>query len=98
MIRVELQHFHGCPNGPELLSRTREAVAHCRERVDFREVVMDTPELAVRHRFRGSPTLLINGEDFTGLPAPEESLLSCRIYPDGLPTVAEIIAKIEAAE
>ena len=41
-------------------------------------------------KFRGSPTLLINGEDLLGMPAPSQPSLACRYYPKGIPTSEEI--------
>ncbi|WP_040493594.1 hypothetical protein, partial [Ilumatobacter nonamiensis] len=47
--------------------------------------IVDTPEEAERTRFRGSPSILVDGVDpFTDADAPVG--LSCRMYqtPDGL--------------
>jgi len=39
--------------------------------------------------FRGSPTILINGQDMSGVPVPAEPRMACRFYPDGLPSFQE---------
>lgn len=97
MINVVLQHFEGCPNGPELLRRVRQALAMVPGgTVSFRQEHIDTLEAARRRRFRGSPTLLINGEDWEGAPEPDEPRLACRVYPGGLPTPEAIAARIRS--
>ena len=65
-------------------------------------VEVTTPEDAERLRFRGSPTVLVDGTD----PFAQESDpvgLSCRVFrtPDGLrraPTVAQLIEVLRSAE
>ncbi len=52
-------------------------------------------ELAEKIKFRGSPTLLINGEDFEGREEPKSASLNCRYYQNGLPNVEDIKVKIQ---
>ena len=85
-ITIQIQHFHGCPNSPILIERVNEAIKDF-ENVDYAEVLVDSNEKAEQVKFRGSPTLLINGEDFEHQPEPENSALACRYYANGLPTV-----------
>lgn len=80
-MRVTLQYFDGCPNW-------REAASHLETlRDEGLDVVVDrqlieTPEAAKRLRFRGSPTVLIDGVDpFADPDAPIG--LSCRVYATG---------------
>lgn len=94
-VTVQFQHFHGCPNGPTLLKRLREAVSRCRREVKLEETLVESMEKAVEVNFRGSPTLLIDGEDIAGMPQPSRPLLNCRMYPQGLPTVEQILARLE---
>lgn len=94
MINVEIQYFEGCPNSGELLERTKEAIAKCDLDVNLIEVLVDSPAKAIDIKFRGSPTLLINGEDFEGMPEPDNPSLACRYYKDGLPSVESIREKI----
>ena len=58
-------------------------------------MLVDTPEKAELHKFRGSPTVLINGIDLEGLPEPESGNLACRYYSNGIPSVESIINAIE---
>jgi protein-disulfide isomerase len=92
-VRIQIQHFNDCPNSPILIDRVKLAIKDF-ENVGFSEVIVDTNEKAEKLGFRGSPTLLINGEDFENQTSPEKPFLSCRYYPGGLPTVDEIRSKI----
>lgn len=93
IIKIELQHFIGCPNSPVLIERIREAI-NGQDNIDYKEVIIDSNEKALELKFRGSPTLLINGEDFDYQPEPEYPALACRYYPKGLPDIADIRKKI----
>lgn len=92
-INIELQHFAGCPNSPILIERVREAIKGL-DNIDYKEVIVDSNEKAEKIKFRGSPTLLINGEDFENLPGPESPALACRYYRNGIPSIEEIEKKI----
>ncbi len=91
---LEVQHFHGCPNGPKMIANVLEAVKDFGDTVEYKETIVDSNELAQSIGFLGSPTLLINGVDFEGRQAPEKISLNCRVYINGLPTAEEIKAKI----
>ena len=93
-LKVEIQYFIGCPDSKELLSRVKTAVEKVEFDVDYREILVETPEAATRYKFRGSPTLLIDSEDYEGMAAPENANLSCRIYPDGIPSTDDIVSKL----
>lgn len=92
-ISIELQHFHGCPNSPTLIERVKEAIKGF-DNINYLEVFVDTNEKAREIKFRGSPTLLINGEDFENQPEPENPALACRYYPKGLAEVSQIKDKL----
>ncbi len=44
-----------------------------------------------------TPTILVNGRDLFGLPEPEGPAMRCRVYPGGLPDVAEIARMLDQA-
>lgn len=92
-IKIELQHFIGCPNSPILIVRVKEAIKDF-DNIEYIEVLVNTNEKAEEVKFRGSPTLLINGEDFENQPEPESPALACRYYRNGLPSVEDIKNKI----
>jgi len=90
---IEIQHFHGCPNSPILIERVKDALKGF-DNIEYKEVIIDSNENAEKYKFRGSPTLLINGNDFENLPEPAKPALMCRYYPNGLPAVEDIKNKI----
>ncbi|MGB9852568.1 MAG: DUF2703 domain-containing protein [Candidatus Kapaibacteriota bacterium] len=93
MVDVKVQYFRGCPNSEEMIRRVKEAIKDLPE-VVYSEELIETEELAREVGFRGSPTLLINGKDFEGLPMPPIASLSCRVYLKGLPRIDEIRNRI----
>ncbi len=93
-IKIEIQHFRGCPNSPEMIHRVKEAIKGIEEKIDYNEVLVESNELAEKLKFRGSPTVLINGEDIEGRKEPESASLNCRVYENGLPSIDEIREKI----
>ena len=98
MMSVIIQYINDCPNSEPLLKRTREAIAKCEGKVNYSEVIVQGNEEAEKIKFRGSPTLLINNQDFEGLPEIDSPGLTCRYYANGLPTVEEILARINELE
>ena len=93
-INIEIQHFHGCPNSPILIERVKDAVKDF-DNIDYKEVLVDSNDKAEKLKFRGSPTLLINGKDFENEPEPDDPALACRYYTNGLPGAEDIRRKIE---
>lgn len=95
-LKIEIQYFDGCPNSVEFISRVKKVlesdeIIEC----DYTETLVSSDEMAKEVKFRGSPTLLINGKDFEDLPEPKEPALMCRYYPLGLPGVNEIKMRIK---
>ena len=89
-IKIDIQYFNGCPNSSEMIHRVNEAIKGSKEKIEYNEVLVESNELAEKLKFRGSPTLLINGKDFEGREEPESAALNCRVYENGLPNVYEI--------
>ncbi len=98
-MHIELLYFDGCPS-------RRIAAGHLRTLSDefddltFSHTIVDTPELADRYGFRGSPSVLIDGVD----PFADETDpvgLSCRLYqtpigPAGSPTIDQLRLIVQA--
>lgn len=93
-IKIEVQYFNGCPNSPEMILRVKEAIKGSEEKIEYNEVLVESNELAEEIKFRGSPTVLIDGEDIEGRKEPESASLNCRVYENGLPSIDEIKEKI----
>lgn len=98
-VRVEVLTVTDCPHRDETLDRVREAL----DRVGMMGVVVterviDEPTDALAAGMRGSPTVLIDGEDpFT--PSSTEPSVSCRLFRtttgyDGAPSVDDLVAAL----
>ena len=93
---VKVLFFDGCPNWTVADERLREALTQAgRSDVRVEHHRVTTPEEAEAVRFRGSPTILLNGQDpFADPDAPVG--LSCRVYRTdaglaGAPTVEQLL-------
>ena len=101
-MKVELLWFSGCPAWRETDERLRQAVPLAGVDADVVLVEVTTPEDAERLRFRGSPTVLVEGRD----PFAEDADpvgLSCRVFrtPEGLrgaPNVEMLVEVLRGAE
>ncbi len=95
-VETTLRYFEGCPNWETARDRLQAAIgrAGLEGRAEITLELVPTEEEAERLRFRGSPTILIDGAD----PFAEEDGpfgLSCRIYQtdqgmEGSPSVAQL--------
>ena len=100
-MKVELLWFSGCPNWEETDARLRQAVPLAGVDADVLLVEVATDEDAQRLRFRGSPTVLVDGRDpFATDSAPVG--LSCRVFrtPEGLrgaPTIDQLVEVLRGA-
>ena len=95
-MNVRLLYFDGCPNWQEADRLLDEAVARTGRRdVTVEHVLVTSPEDAERWRFRGSPTVLIDGHDpLAHADAPIG--FSCRVYPSptgptGTPSLQQLL-------
>ena len=94
-IKIEFQYFEGCPHSDELFKNLKEAIVGYEYKIELKKIIIDTPELPKKYKFRGSPTILINGKDIEGMMEPLNPAVSCRYYPKGLPDVKFIKIQIE---
>ena len=79
--RVELLWWAGCPSTERALAELRgvmEALGLAADEIKLREVASE--EQAREGEFRGSPTILIDGQDPFAGDGQEEVGLSCRVY------------------
>lgn len=97
-MRIELLYFDDCPNWKTADERLRQ-LASARG-VEVAHRLVTTPEEAEAARFRGSPTILVDGRDpFASGDDPVG--LSCRIYqtpdgPAGSPTLEQLAATLDS--
>ncbi len=89
-IKIEIQYFNGCPNSETTLNMVKKFVIESKLQIKFSEVLIETQSAAEEYKFRGSPTILINGKDIDGLEESKTPSLSCRYYKSGLPTKEDL--------
>ena len=89
-IKIEYQYFEDCLNHKKLHKNILEAIKDMEDKVEIMYILVENNEIASKLGFRGSPTLLINGEDYEGVPPQTEPSLNCRIYQNGVPTSTDI--------
>jgi hypothetical protein len=80
-LRVEVLYVPACPSHAEAVKLVRDAMAAERVIAEVHEVLVTDDAMAGSLRFRGSPTIRINGRDVVedgGNPAG--FALSCRLY------------------
>lgn len=97
---IELLGFRGCPNTPMLRANLSAALASLGGGWTFTEIDQERLDQADARRGYPTPTILINGHDLYGLPAPHEpagASLRCRVYQRGVPTADDLTAKLAAS-
>jgi hypothetical protein len=79
-MRITLQYFDGCPHWKLADRRLANVLQDLDEgKFTLEYQLIDSPELAERIGFRGSPTILIDGIDpFTS--GAEPIGMSCRVF------------------
>ena len=79
--RVELLWWAGCPSTERALAELRAVMAELGLAASEVKVIEVGSEEQVREReFRGSPTILIDGQDPFAGGGEQEVGLSCRVY------------------
>ena len=97
-VEVTLQYFDGCPNWKDVEALLTTLSREPGGKINIRRQLVETHEEAEQHRFRGSPTILVNGVD--PFAAPEAPIgLTCRIFqtengPAGAPSIEALRAAI----
>ena len=94
-MNVQFLAFSGCPLADPARENLKKALADCGMN-NFEEVDILDPASSEDLRGWGSPTILVNGMDVTGLP--KGNSVSCRVYPfqGGVPDVQSIVAWLKA--
>ena len=97
-MMVSIRYFEGCPHWELARERLWSAVEQARIGGDVNLEIVETEAQAERLRFRGSPTVLIDGVD----PFPDETApsgMSCRVYKterglEGSPSEEQLVAAL----
>ncbi len=95
-ITVEFLAFDGCPLAPRALAHLELAIEQLRDRlqVAIRQVDLMAPATPESMKRWGSPTILLNQRDISGVEPGDANC--CRIYPGpgGVLSVEEIVAAL----
>ena len=86
---IKFLAFSGCPLADPARENLKAALKACGIE-DFEEIDILNEDASEEVRGWGSPTILVNGEDITGIP--KGNSVSCRVYPfeGGVPDVSTI--------
>jgi hypothetical protein len=90
--RIELLGFPDCPNTPELRDNLEAALSAMGKGWTYTETNQEQlPESDLRRGWP-TPTILVNGRDLFGMPAPTAPSMGCRMYAGGVPDAQTIAA------
>jgi hypothetical protein len=78
-LRVTLQYWEECPSHDQALARLRKVLEDEGVHVEIELVKVESEEQAMRLRFVGSPTILVNDVDIDP-PTTSYYGLTCRAY------------------
>ena len=98
-MKIDLLYFDDCPSWQTGLENLQEALSKLNAEAAINLIQVETPQAAVEHRFVGSPTIRVNGQDLFPVDH-DDYALGCRVYqtPDGMqgtPTVRMIREALE---
>lgn len=98
--QVELLWFRGCTNHQAALGMVEQVVADIAPGTPILSVDATDPQVAIAHRFPGSPTIRVDGRDVDpSFQDPADYTPRCRIYwtasgPQGIPDRAWLEAAL----
>lgn len=92
-MKIELIYFDGCPNAGRARANLQRALADAAVRMPVIEWEQGNPAAPPYVGAYGSPTVLVNGRDVTGVGPGAGA--ACRA--DGAPSVALVRAALEGA-
>lgn len=82
-MKIQLLYFDGCPTYQKAYDQLCEVLAQEQIKADIEQIAIESEEEAYRHRFMGSPSILVNGEDIdqsVNTSDKEKFGLRCRVY------------------
>jgi hypothetical protein len=80
-VKVEVFYVPDCPHHPSAVKQLRDVLLAEGVRTEIIEIVVTDTKAAEEFRFRGSPTIRINGRDIAGeSDSPKSFALACRMY------------------
>lgn len=79
-MEVQFLYYEDCPSHEEALARLREVMQEEGIDSEIEIVKVETEEQAQEHRFVGSPTILVDGQDIASPEPGTRFGLACRAY------------------
>jgi hypothetical protein len=80
-VKIELLYVLDCPHYPAALTELKKVLAIEKISAQISEVLVANARMAEAMKFRGSPTIRINGRDIAGESEVQNFAVSCRLYP-----------------
>ncbi len=86
-MKIELLYFKGCPSFQPTLSLLQQVLDEENIPAKVRTIPVESEESAVEYRFRGSPSIRVEGQDIElEARTATDFGMKCRIYDnDGVP-------------
>jgi DNA-binding transcriptional MerR regulator len=80
-MKIEVLYILDCPHYPAALAELKNVLALEKISTQVSEVLVANSRMAQAMKFRGSPTIRINGRDIAGESELQHFAVSCRLYP-----------------
>jgi len=79
-VKIEVLYVLDCPHYPAAMAELKSILAVERISAQIGEVLIASARMAEALKFRGSPTIRINGRDIAGESEAQHFAVSCRLY------------------
>ena len=80
-MKIEVLYVLDCPHYPAAMAELKNVLSAEGISDQIREVCVANARMAETLKFRGSPTIRINGRDVAGESEPQHFAVVCRLYP-----------------
>jgi len=80
-VKIEVLYVLDCPHYAVAMAELKSVLAVEKISAPISEVLVANPRMAEALKFRGSPTIRINGRDIAGDSEQQPFAVSCRFYP-----------------
>lgn len=83
-MKIEFLYFDGCPNHETALTNLKEVIFETGIECGIDIIKVEQPEDVTKHRFLGSPSIRINGQDLEIVEDESTDYsMRCRRYKNG---------------
>ena len=80
-MKIEVLYVLDCPHYPAAMAELKRVLAVEKVSAEISEVLVADARTAANLKFRGSPTIRINGRDIASESELQNFAVSCRFYP-----------------